>query len=503
MNIIDKFGQAVALPAPKPKLRIPPEVPETVHPCLSDFLIPDIINNQLNTMYPESTPPDQGTWPLCRFLQLTPAINQNARLNASFVNKSSIPGFPFWNETENDKPESPIFGWIILNYQNSGLQFFRPDGRFYREVRVGGPNNAVLGSKWLPFDPPAASEQTVAVQLDELINRLIDKTDNGKFLKSFFHMITGAVRTMPYAPSEYSGYANALVGKPLALVNVGFSLELATPALKAQNTLGKVPVNEQDELSSYRFPIKLGDAERPFDGVVGWFDTDNIDNGRTNWGKAYTYAPDPSNPDFVLSTPQNFIRLSPYYLDPITLKATGSNRGFASYKQARTAQYIIKTMLVDPYTPIHAYSPILPITSLAIPSWTIQQAMTRMTAFFRLGPSLISIDVPPEYDETRKLNPDTWATPLPSGAGTESPAMPAIKLPVTGKKGLWRWLQPYDVPGVTQADPHVTRYNEMDVNQEDTKIRKDPPPYTMVEGYLQLARPLLSSDIGNVAPPGQ
>jgi hypothetical protein len=83
-------------------------------------------------------------------------------------------------------------------------------------------------------------------------------------------------------------------------------------------------------------------------------------------------------------------------------------------------------MMIDPYIPIHAYSPILLITSLNLPPWTIQQAMTRMTAFFRLSPSLVSIDVPQTYDNTRRVNPDSWANPLPDRAGTNSPAMPAI-----------------------------------------------------------------------------
>jgi hypothetical protein len=492
---VDKFGQAIALPTPGPKLRVPPQIPESVHPCLSDFLTPDIVENKLNTVYPEDKQPDHGTWPLCRFMQLSPAINQNTRVNASFLNRSPNPGLPFWNETENDKPESPIFGWIVVNYQDSGLQFFRPDGRFYREVRLGGPTNAALGSKWLPFDPPADKTQTEDEQLDELINKMVDKNDKGKFLMSFFHMINGAIKTMPYAPSEYSGYANALVGKPLALVNVGFSLELALPALTAQNTLGELPVNEQDELSSYRFPFKIGDVDRPFDGLVGYFDTDNTTDGHTNWDKVYTYFPDQTNSSFVKIGPENFMRLSPHYIDPVTLKATSSDATFQSYKQARAAQYKIVTMLVDPYTPVHAFSPILPIESLSIPPWTIQQAFTRMTAFFRLGPSLVSTDVYPTYDESRKLDPDTWATPLPDGVGTDSPVLPAIRLPVSGKKGLWRWLQPYDVPGQTPDLPHDTKYNEMDVKQEDSTIRKDPPPYTFVEGYLQLARPLLSSDI--------
>jgi hypothetical protein len=444
-------------------------------------------------VFPEDVKPVANHWPLCRFMQLTPAINQNARLNATFLNKSSTPGFPYWNETENDKPESPVIGWIVINYADGGLQFFRADGTFYREVRVGGPNNAVLNAKWLPFDPPTGL-QTGDIQLDGLIGRIADQDDQGKFLKSLFHMINGAIQTMPFTPTEYAGYANALVGKPLALVNVGFSLELAIPALTAQNTLGNTPVDEQALLSSYEFPVKIGDADRPFDGVVGYFDTDNVVDGHTTWKTIYTYFPDPKNADFQMSDSSNLL-LSPNYVDPVNLTATGSSTKYQSYRQARTAQYQIKTILVDPYTPIHAYSPILPITTLSLPPWTIQQAMNRMTAFFRLGPSLVSVDVSPQYNEKWTVNPQSWTTPFPDGAGTKFPAAPVIRLPISGKKGLWRWLQPYDVPGTKSTAPHDTKYNEMDVTQENTVIRKDPPPYTFVEGYLQLARPLLSSDI--------
>ncbi|ORY12601.1 hypothetical protein BCR34DRAFT_600494 [Clohesyomyces aquaticus] len=507
LNIIDKFGQAIALPAPGKKLRIPPPIPESVHPCLSDFLTPDILNGQINSIYAEDRRPDHGQWPLCRFMQLTPAINQNARINACFVNrgmdslKHPRTKAPFWLETENDKPETPIFGWIIVNYQNSGLQFFRPDGRFYREVRVGGPHGTALGSKWLPFDPPKEDKLDTMedTQLDELIKKLTKKEDKGEFLKSFFHMINGAIKTMPFPPSEYSGYANALVGKPLALVNVGFSLELAISALTAQNTLGKTPKSElrteQDELSSYRFPFKIGDVDRPFDGVVGYFNTDNKVDGRTDWDTMYTYFPDEANNNFVKITPKNFPRLSPHYIDPKKLTTTSTDTTtFESYRQAQAAQFTITTMLIDPYTPIHAYSPILPIKSLAVPPWSIQKAFTRMTAFFRLGPSLISVDVPAKYDDKRKLDPESWSTPLPDGgASNDKPTMPAIRLPISGKKGLWRWLQPYDVKSEGKADtaPHDTLFNEMDVIQEDSTIRKDRPPYTFVEGYLQLARPLL------------
>ena len=473
---------------------------------MSDWLSPDFMNKQLNTVYVEPNQNPGGS-PLCRFIQLPPAINQDARINASFVNPTKNGKFPFWRETQNDKPESPVFGWIVINYQDSGLQFFRPDGRFYREVRVGGPDGTNAGSKWLPFDPPADAKSTGDDQLDGLINKLTNKKDTtGSFLKSFFHMINGAIKTMPYPPSDYSSYANAIVGKPLALVNVGWSLELATPALTAQNTLGNRPGGraltdrsepspEQIELSSYEFPIKIGDADRPFDGVVGYFDTNNMDDGTTTWDTMFTYFPDPKgSQSFVEIKADNFPILKPHYIDPVSMKSSNTPNTFASYTQARAAQYLIKTLLIDPYTPLHVYSPMLPIKTLQLPPWTIEQAFTRMTAFFRLGPSLLSQDVQP-YDGDHRLQPDSWATKR-DAAADPTQALPAVRLPISGKKGLWRWLQPYDVAESADVTvPHVTRYNEYDVNEEDTRIRKDPAPYTFVEGYLQLARPLLSADV--------
>jgi hypothetical protein len=178
-------------------------------------------------------------------------------------------------------------------------------------------------------------------------------------------------------------------------------------------------------------------------------------------------------------------------------------------------------MLIDPYTALHAYSPILPINSLKLPPWTIQKAFTRMTGFFHLGPSLLSQDVPTSYDKSRPLNADLWladqtvsnppststalasattpgapATPAPITPPAVSP-VPTVRLPISGKKGLWQWLQPYDIESdnPVAGTPNETRFNALGIEQEDTTIRKDPAPYTFVEGYLQLARPLLKEDV--------
>jgi hypothetical protein len=40
---------------------------------------------------------------------------------------------------------------------------------------------------------------------------------------------------------------------------------------------------------------------------------------------------------------------------------------------------LVKTLLIDPYTPLHLYSAILPIKSLKLPGWSLEGAMRNMS----------------------------------------------------------------------------------------------------------------------------
>jgi hypothetical protein len=200
------------------------------------------------------------------------------------------------------------------------------------------------------------------------------------YLKSFWDMITQAVENMPYAPADYGTYASSIVGKPLALVNVGFSLELATPPLVTQTTLPPTSQPNSPDLTSYYFPVKIGDADRPFDGVLGYWDTDNTTTGATDWTKLYTYFPTISPPATtgdprIQIEPSNFPALSPFFLEP---DAPLTNN---SYSAGLAENLQIKTLLLDPYTALHVYSGILPITELQLPAWTVQTAMQTMSTF--------------------------------------------------------------------------------------------------------------------------
>jgi hypothetical protein len=460
LNIVDKFGQAICLPSPKPRLRNEPHPPDAkIYPCLSDYLAPDVIGTTVNTVFKTADSGQEDQIPPCEYVQLPPSINQEARINAALLIRDTIFSGTYSTWREATDYENPVWGWIIINYADSGLQFFLADGTFYREIRVGGPNAEILSPKWLPNEPPSLTPTDAGTaQLDQLIAQLSPSIDtNASYLQAFANMINGSILNMPFPPSSYSGYANSIIGKPLALVNAGFSIELAAPAIKPQNSLGNTTSNAKADLEAYSFPLKIGDIERSYDGVVGYFLSTNTITPTTDFSKLYTYflpSPHSKFQDITLPNKSILPNLHPYYLDPSTENITA----------AHAAKYTVASLLIDPYTPLHAFSPILPTKSLTLPPWTIEAAMQKMHAFFHLGPNLSTTDVPRTI--TKAKIPGT-----------------VLKMPVSGTKGTWSWFQPYVREDEAELDPE---YMQMDVQEDLVGEKWAKGPFTFLEGYLQL-----------------
>jgi len=85
LNIVDKFGQAIAVIDPRPHIR----VTSTVTPCLSDTYYPGAIGDADPSLATSraNTVLAQSANSACPFIQLPPAINQPARVNGGFVLK--------------------------------------------------------------------------------------------------------------------------------------------------------------------------------------------------------------------------------------------------------------------------------------------------------------------------------------------------------------------------------------------------------------------------------
>ena len=536
INVIDKFGQAIhaILPSASPN---GPFV-DGVIPCVSEFykvspLTPPPAKIQPPAKGQPPTPTPQAhtastddTNGLAEFFQLPPNINQPARLNAHFVKRASTSDATLgWQPTT--EWEDPIWGWIVINYVDYGIQLFTAEGIFYREVILpgsgaNGRKGGAPSASWLPFN--RTSQGTNTSQLDELI-KLLTASD-GVYLQAFLDMINGALKFSGPAPGQYAEALSCLVGRPLALVNMGWSLELAAPPKQNQSTLNTkesdyVLVGPADDTQIvYEFPIKLGDSHREYDGLVGYFPVKDWTvtkgkrelpiNNEIDLTKIYTYFgldQKPAKPG--LSYPlleldgASYPELSAFWLDPEKYGSTSSKTPASvasSYAQDFNNQLKVFGAVVDPFHAIHGYSSFLPTKELKLPAWTWEQALNHMTAFFHVGPVLTTQDVP-EYSPEYVLSDDY------SVNGTQQ-VYSKQKIDLPTNVAEWNWLQPYvnedtknppakDKSG--DSDASSTTSNDIDfmpiaLGRVDSIPRFENGPYTAIEGYLQMNKSIISQE---------
>ncbi|KAM0266930.1 hypothetical protein ACHAPA_006499 [Fusarium lateritium] len=483
-NIIDKFGQTLVAIDPKPRVG----GPEPLYPCISDYYEPQVVvlNDKDRTKAANTVMKNDGS--NCEFIQLPPQINQSSRLNAHFVVYSGDDEItkehrPYWRPAT--EWENPIWGWVVLNYADQGIQLFLPNGVFYREVRFGGPGGTITEPKWLPFAPDAHVPPVAnTAQLDALITRL----GNDKYARGFWDMLSLAVDNMAPAPSAYAEFVSSIVGKPLALANMGWSLELEGIPLENESTrsghqkppLHLVPESKQDK-NSYEFQVKLGDFFREYDGLVGYFDANpepKFEEKRSNELKLdeiKTYFIGGSKAENLKPiSKDNYPKFKPFWTGQFDDKTAVEP---ADYTDRQVRQLHIFGAILDPFTPIHGYSSLLPIRSLQLPSWTWQAPMENMTAFFHAGPLTLTED-PGEYDPKNPLTTETV-----KNRPVRNAALPALP------EGDWSWLQPFvdETPG-----SKLPVYNAYGIEEKGNPLKPgfQQGPYTAIEGFLQLRQPM-------------
>ena len=71
--------------------------------------------------------------------------------------------------------------------------------------------------------------------------------------------------------------------------------------------------------------------------------------------------------------------------------------------------------VVDPFTPVHGYTGILPIQPLEVPPWLLESAMKQMTAFFSMGPLILTKPLP-AFDSGYVLQADDPASKTVPGS---------------------------------------------------------------------------------------
>jgi hypothetical protein len=138
INVIDKFGQAVSAIDPT-NLN-----PAPLYPVISEYNQPQPLPLAAGATVPSPNVVIKGDKPgWCRYVQLPPNLNQDSRINAVFLTRdepTAAQPLPPWRPAL--EWETPIWGWMVVNYVEEGVQFFLPDGTLYREVRLGGVNGS-------------------------------------------------------------------------------------------------------------------------------------------------------------------------------------------------------------------------------------------------------------------------------------------------------------------------------------------------------------------------
>lgn len=172
LNIVDKFGQVVHIVDPHPPHR---GKVRTVAPIMSPSLFPGLVHDsETGAMRPNTAiRQNDDSLEACPFIALPPSINQPARLNAFFVQQVREDGVLKWRRISDW--DSPVWGWIVVNYAEGGIQFFFENGQFYREVRFSSTAaGTTLLPRYLPFEPPetsGAAHASKKTQLDHLISK--------------------------------------------------------------------------------------------------------------------------------------------------------------------------------------------------------------------------------------------------------------------------------------------------------------------------------------------
>lgn len=532
LDIFDKFGQAISAIDPAPANLIPP-----LYPILSEYFHPQHLSSKKDDpKYGQANTVGKDPFGYCQYAQYPHTINQDARMNASFLTWDKTAGQTFgknglWRPCT--EWENPVWAYLIVNYAEYAVQLFLPDGQFYREVRLGGPSGATESSSWTPFEQPTNTigRTDQFVQLDNLLQKFKDQN----YLESFIRMINASLGSVAHTPNSYADYLSSIVGRPLALANIGYSLELAEEPFVNHSTDPR-GVDPPKDLLHYDFSVKIGDKDRIYDGLVGYFDWNK---DWENFGKElnldtmYTYYPDKSSSTTteIGTGTYQFPSVRPYHRKmgmskftvPTTQDLNAASQTSLDYTYEHYQNLRLAGVLFDPFSALHLYSGILPITTLQLPSWSLQSALQSITAFFHIGPLLITTpDLQDRYLDARKLSKETDLAALTEVEDTTDETDPAnpprfkgVPLPALASAD-WTWLQPYARPDtsaaataavssggaaapaatpvpVTLKTSMTTIFNPFVVAQLDNKPKFEKGPYTAIEGYLQLKKPIMAA----------
>jgi hypothetical protein len=344
-----------------------------------------------------------------KIVQIPPTILQESRINAYWITPDVSGSRLTFNSTKN-----PICGWVVVNYLDQAIQLYDSDSSILGELSVS--NNIV---NWTPLSIRDITSSNT------YIYSLYRKMMKVGILSNMLEILNKYLDTRQISSHNTSGYTSAFSGRPLALTRAKWGIQLAQPKYKKFEDDSR----NNPDLDTYKFPMKLGDPRLVTDGLVGYFN--ESEKSSTNLGPFYSSYVNSQSNDLKLID-GNYLKLTPY-------------------NNQTTDRETTTLLLIDPFSPIHAFTQILPIYKLQLPHEIVKNSIHQIQTFYRSGPLLVTTNL-----ESK-----------------------SIKIPHPGQ-GICSWLNPIKSSFNTQS------FEELQITAPDMTATLEDAPYTATHGFFKL-----------------
>jgi len=386
LSVIDNFGRTIDL-----MLGNYSTCPQTEGDSLENYFYPYAGRN-LKAPTAKDPKPGQpkSANPTDRMLQLPPRNILDSRLNFDMT-----PADPKKKDATESDSTNPVCGWIVPNHLDRSLSLYAADGTAWGELYLSLHDEKKYIPVWQP-DPtnPDAPKQIGDIPNDfikSILQVLNDRTDNGQGFYDFMQVIDETLWTVNPRGWRDDRNLSILIGRPLAVVRAEISLAMKglpytnqdwwhifdidaayPPNPKLPAALKQVDGGIFDHL----WPVRLGSQVLSNDGLVGYYLDNPKDPSKTFTTFNSVCLPEGMETDYIQQIGKdNYLNLK-FIDDTVTSPDPLKN------------QTCSITMLVDPRGSIHAFTGLLPVTSIDVPSEIMSAAFDKMSYTFRAGPFL-------------------------------------------------------------------------------------------------------------------
>ncbi len=335
--------------------------------------------------------------------QLVPKINQAAQL---------VP-YPAYHKHKGTDTDG-VAGWVLHNYMESSLVFYQPNGKFVGELirgKTGGEWSGRPRDKYLELKDLKADFETLHGFIQAI------KKLSAKDFDTILEYIDDQVARIEPGSEAFHSEVVHIYGRPLALMEMSFEVELQGEPLKTSSPEG---LRMDTDVADYAFPVKIGDPDHYRDGLIGYFTSKK--GGDFDFSAMHAYRV--PHPKFLKE------REHPGSYPTLSVGKYGAS---------------VSTFLFlwDPQAPIHLETAILPVFRMEFPDEILGQVLPKMGHYFRMDALLTKKTITTEEKRTITL-----------------PQPPAIM-------GDWVWLQTdedekWEEASIIDTDnlPHLSSRND-------------------------------------------